>query len=216
MKIEKMSDFFTSRVNGYDIHMLKNVEGCKEGYIRMAELLSQDVGQLLDLGCGTGLELDEIFKRFPSVHVTGVDLTKAMLDQLKLKHPDKNMVLINKSYFDYDFGICKYDAAVSFQTMHHFSHEDKVKLYSKLLTALKEGGQYIECDYMLEKQEEEDFYFNENKRLRKEYGIKDGEFYHYDTPCTVSNQIELFLKAGFQKAEMNWREGNTTIIIAQK
>lgn len=216
MEMEKMSDFFTARVDGYDDHMLNNVEGCKDGYIRMAELLPKDVVQLLDLGCGTGLELDEIFKRFPSVNVTGVDLTKAMLDQLKRKHPDKNMTLINESYFDYDFGTCQFDAAVSFQTMHHFSHDDKIKLYSKILTALKEGGQYIECDYMLEKQEEEDYYFSENKRLRKEYGIKECEFYHYDTPCTISNQIDMLLKAGFQNAEMSWREGNTTIVVAQK
>lgn len=216
MEMEKMSDFFTARVDGYDDHMLNNVEGCKDGYIRMAELLPKDVVQLLDLGCGTGLELDEIFKRFPSVNVTGVDLTKAMLDQLKRKHPDKNMTLINESYFDYDFGTCQFDAVVSFQTMHHFSHDDKIKLYSKILTALKEGGQYIECDYMLEKQEEEDYYFSENKRLRKEYGIKEWEFYHYDTPCTISNQIDMLLKAGFQNAEMSWREGNTTIVVAQK
>lgn len=214
--MEKMSDFFTARVDGYDDHMLNNVEGCKDGYIKMAELLPKDVVQLLDLGCGTGLELDEIFKRFPSVNVTGVDLTKAMLDQLKRKHPDKNMILINESYFDYDFGTCQFDAAVSFQTMHHFSHDDKIKLYSKILAALKEGGQYIECDYMLEKQEEEDFYYSENKRLRKEYGIKDGEFYHYDTPFTISNQIDMLLKAGFRNVKMNWREANTTIIVAQK
>lgn len=88
--------------------------------------------------------------------------------------------------------------------------------YSKILNALKEGGQYIECDYMLEKQEDEYLYFSENKRIRKEYGIKDGEFYHYDTPCTISNQIDMFLKAGFNNAKMNWRVGNTTIIVAQK
>lgn len=216
MQIEKMSDFFTARVDGYDEHMINNVEGCKDGYAKMAELLPQGVDQLLDLGCGTGLELDEIFKKYPSINVTGIDLTQAMLDKLKLKHPDKNMVLINKSYFDYDFGTCKHDAAVSFQTMHHFSHDDKIKLYSKILNALKEGGQYIECDYMLEKQEDEDFYFNENKRIRKEYGIKDGEFYHYDTPCTISNQINMLLQAGFNNVKMNWREGNTTIIVAWK
>lgn len=216
MQIEKMSDFFTTRVDGYDEHMINNVEGCKDGYVKMAELLPQDTVQLLDLGCGTGLELDEIFKRYPSINVTGIDLTQAMLDKLKLKHPDKNLVLINKSYFDYDFGNCKYDATISFQTMHHFSHDDKIKLYTKILNALKEGGQYIECDYMLEKQEDEDFYFSENKRIRKENGIKDGEFYHYDTPCTISNQIDMFLKAGFNSAEINWRVGNTTIIVAQK
>jgi len=216
MLIEQMSDFFTARVDGYDEHMLNEVEGCKDGYVKMAELLSQDVVKLLDLGCGTGLELDEIFKNKPFIDVTGIDLTPAMLDKLKQKYPDKNMSLINTSYFDYDFGTYKYDAAISFQTMHHFSHEDKIKLYSKIFAALKAGGQYIECDYMVIKQEEEDFYYRENKRIRKEQGIPGGEFYHYDTPCTIDNQIEMLYKAGFKTVQMSWKVKNTTIIVAEK
>ncbi len=35
MQIEKMSDFFTSRVDGYDEHMLNEVEGCKDAYVKM-------------------------------------------------------------------------------------------------------------------------------------------------------------------------------------
>lgn len=216
MEIEQMCDFFTARVDGYDEHMLHDVEGCKEGYVEMAELLPQDVVELLDLGCGTGLELDEIFKTKPLIKVTGIDLTQAMLDKLEQKHPDKNIVLINASYFDYDFGTDKYDAVISFQTMHHFSHGDKIKLYSKVCAALKTGGQYIECDYMVIKQEDEDFHYSENRRIRKEQGILDGEFYHYDTPCTIDNQIEMLSKAGFKTAKMNWRVENTTIIVAQK
>ena len=117
------------------------------------------------------MELDEIFKTRPFIRVTGIDLTQAMLDKLKQKHPDKNITLIHASYFDYDFGIEKYDAAVSFQTMHHFSHADKLKLYSRILAALKTSGRYIECDYMVDKQKDEDFYFSENARIRKEQGI---------------------------------------------
>lgn len=211
-----MSDFFTARVDGYDEHMLNDVEGCKDAYIKMAKLLPQHITELLDLGCGTGLELDEIFKSKPFINVTGIDLTQAMLNKLKQKHPDKKMSLINASYFDYDFGTCKYDVAISFQTMHHFSHQDKIKLYSKIFDALKAGGQYIECDYMVTNQEEEEFYYSENKRIRKEQGIPDGEFYHYDTPCTIDNQIVLLSKAGFINVEMNWKVENTTIIVAQK
>lgn len=216
MPVEQMSDFFTARVDGYDEHMLNEVPGCKDGYIKMAELLPGDVAELLDLGCGTGLELDEIFKNRPSISVTGIDLTQAMLDKLRQKHPDKNLSLINASYFDYNFGINKYDAAVSFQTIHHFSHEDKTRLYSKIFAALKTDGQYIECDYMVTDQGEEDFYYSENKRIRKEQGIPDGEFYHYDTPCTIDNQIKMFSEAGFKTVKMVWRVENTTIIIAQK
>jgi len=84
MQIEQMSNFFTARVDGYDEHMLTEVEGCKDGYVIMAELLPRNAAYILDLGCGTGLELDEIFKAKPSINVTGIDLTQAMLDKLKL------------------------------------------------------------------------------------------------------------------------------------
>lgn len=60
-----------------------------------------------------------------------------MLDKLKQKHPDKNLSLINASYFHYNFGTSKYDAAISFQTLHHFPHADKLKLYLKVFNALK-------------------------------------------------------------------------------
>jgi cyclopropane fatty-acyl-phospholipid synthase-like methyltransferase len=214
--IEKMSDFFTARVDGYDSHMINDVHGCKEGYKKMAGLLPGTVVNLLDLGCGTGLELDEIFKIHPNIKVTGVDLTKAMLDVLKRKHPTKDLTLINASYFDYDFGIEGFDAIISFQTMHHFSHNQKIKLYSRIYAALKPGGKYIECDYMVIEQKDEDFYFKENERIRKEQNIPDGEFYHYDTPCTVDNQLKMFRIAEFEKVEMVWRMENTTIIVADK
>lgn len=214
-KLETMSDFFTARVEGYDEHMLTEVEGCKEGYEKMAELVPAASKTLLDLGCGTGLELDEIFKRFPSLVVTGVDLTQSMLDKLKEKHPDKDLNLICADYFTVDFGKIEYDCAVSFQTMHHFTHEKKIQLYKKIKEALSETGCYIECDYMVETQAEEDYWFAENARIRKEQQIPAEAFYHYDTPCTIENQIRLLKAAGFASVEEVFRIGNSTILVAE-
>lgn len=214
--LEKMSEFFTNRVDGYDEHMLNNVEGCKEGYKKMAELIPCNSNKLLDLGCGTGLELEDIFKNHPNIQVTGIDLTIAMLDKLKEKYYDKDITLINASYFDCDLGFEKYDAAISFQTMHHFSYEDKLKLYKNICDSLKPNGVYIECDYMITDQKDEDFYFSEMKRFKEEKNLNDNEFYHYDTPCTINNQIKLLKNAGFKTAINVWRMENTTIIIAQK
>lgn len=196
MLLEEMSSFFTKRVDGYDEHMLNNVEGCKEGYKIMAESIPDTTKTILDLGCGTGLELDEIFKRLPHIKTTGLDLTQAMLDKLKEKHPDKDLTLIDASYFDYDFVTEAFDLAISFETLHQFPHEKKIDLYSKLYHALKKKGAYIECDYMAPDQEYEDFYFAENRRLRAEMSIAYDEFYHYDTPCTVENQMRKFLSMG--------------------
>lgn len=223
MKLESMNDFFTARVGGYDAHMLTNVEGCKEGYIKMAELVeghylaSGEYGSpLLDLGCGTGLELEEIFKRLPDISVTGVDLTQTMLDKLREKFPDKAIRLICGSYFDVDLGTGTYGCTVSFQTMHHFSHERKRDLYRRIYHALKPGGIYVECDYMVEDQAEEDLYFAENLRLRSEQKIAEDAFFHYDTPCTIENQIAMLECAGFCSVEMVFRVENTTILMAKK
>ena len=214
--LEAMSDFFTARTEMYDEHMLTEVEGCKEGYKKMASLLPEDCETLLDLGCGTGLELEAIYSLFPRLKVTGIDLTKAMLDKLRDKFPNKDMTLICGDYFQEPFGVNVFDCAVSFQTMHHFPKDKKLSLYKKLRESLKDGGEYIECDYMVLTQAEEDHWFSENERLRCEQGIVGDEFYHYDTPCSVDNQIALLKDAGFSDITEVFRVENTTMLVAKK
>lgn len=213
--LEKMDDFFASRVGMYDSHMLNDVPGCKSGYAEMARRIPKNTKSLLDLGCGTGLELSEIFRRFPKLLVTGVDLTKAMLDALKVKFKDAPLRLIHGDYFTCDFG-GKYDCAVSFQTMHHFKKSDKLVLYKKIYAALSTCGTYIECDYMVENQEDEDFYFAEYERLIRTQSLSGETYYHFDTPCTVSNQILLLKQAGFSCVQKVWKCENTTMIVAEK
>lgn len=215
-QLEEMGGFFAKRLSGYEHQMLVNVEGCKNGYKILAQSIPESAENLLDLGCGTGLELDEIFKINPKISVTGIDLSAEMLKELKRKHKDKNLSLRCESYFDSNLGSEVYDCAVSFQTMHHFSHEDKTALYKKIHRALKDGGVYIEGDYMAKSQFEEEFYFAENKRLRKAQNIPQGEFRHYDTPCTEENQVKMLLDAGFKTVKHVFKEGNTVVLLAEK
>lgn len=214
-RLEKMDDFFTARLAGYDHQMLVNVEGCAEGYATVAQLLPAGMQTLLDLGCGTGLELDEIFKRFPDAAVTGIDMTSAMLDVLRQKHADKALTLIEGDYFAVPFGESCFDAAVSVESLHHFTSDAKLGLYRRLYAALRCGGVYAECDYMVETQAEEDFYFAELARLKTEQGLAAEEFYHYDTPLTVENQQKLLTQAGFAVRFIS-RKGGTTVLLAEK
>jgi tRNA (cmo5U34)-methyltransferase len=214
--LEKMSDFFTARVDGYDEHMINEVEGCREAYIKMAELVPDGTETILDLGCGTGLELEEIFKRLPHVSVVGIDLTPAMLDRLEQKYHGKNIKLICGNYFNIELGENTFDLAVSFQSMHHYTHDEKAGIYSMIYKALKPDGVYIECDYMVTGQSAENELFAEKERLFRRLDIPCGEIYHFDTPCTVDNQVALLKKAGFLSAEMVYRKGNTSIIKAKK
>lgn len=215
-QLEEMASFFDRRVEGYEAHMMQEVDGASEYYRETALLVPvQPDLKLLDLGCGTGLELDYIFPNHPGIQVTGVDLSTEMLAALRRKHGHRALTLIQGSYFDVDLGEAQFDCALSVQTMHHFPHEQKIGLYKKLYAALKPGGLYIETDYTAPDQQYEDFYFAECRRLRAEQGITSG-FYHYDTPCTVENQLRLFRAAGFSEARLHWRLQGTAIMVAQK
>ena len=214
--LEPMADFFAARIEGYDEHMINEVEGCKEGYEKIAELIPAQTSTLLDLGCGTGLELDYILLRYPNIKVTGIDLSAEMLEKLKNKHPENSIALICGDYFTTPFGINKFDTAVSVESLHHFTAEKKSGLYKKIFDSLTENGIYIECDYMVETQAEEDFFMAENARLRAEQNIPEDAFYHYDTPLTVNTQISLLSSAGFKEINKLFRIGGTVLLIAKK
>ena len=210
--LEKMDDFFTAREDGYDEHMKSNIEGASKFYNFTASLLPMEKDKrILDLGCGTGLELEELFQMNPYAKVTGIDLTEAMLETLKAKFPDKDITTVCESYFDVPFGEEIYDATVSVESLHHFTKEQKLPLYKKLNKALKPGGYFILTDYFAESEEEEVFYGQELLRIRKEQELPDGVFYHYDTPLTVEHEKEALLEAGFTRVEVlnNWESTST-------
>jgi len=222
-KLEEMSAFFNSRAETYNTVHLEHVGGIENKHI-IASFLPEHTKTLIDFGIGTGLELEAIYKRFPGIEVTGLDLAEDMLRTLKKSYPDKKISLHCESYLDYDFGECRYDVALSVMTLHHYDYKTKVGLYRKIRNCIKENGVYIECDYMLSEQEHENaqemetFYFSEYARLKAEQGITDNREYHYDTPCTVANQIKMLLEAGFKNVSEVWRRkgGNAIILVAEK
>jgi tRNA (cmo5U34)-methyltransferase len=218
MKLEKMSSFFNKRVDSYEDHMMNNVDGANIYYKETSKLINKlpDI-KILDLGCGTGLEIDEIFKVNPTAQITGIDLSVEMINKLKNKHLERidQLHLIEGNYLELEFGDEIFDVALSVQTMHHFTYMEKVKLYKKVYLSLKDNKYYIETDYMAPNQEYEDFYFAEFNRICNEQGF-DKELYHYDTPCTVENQINMLLEAGFKRVEKVWHMENTVILIAYK
>ena len=213
--LEEMAAFFEARLSDYDQHMLNDIESAREFYPFTADCLPvlKDA-RVLDLGCGTGLELEFYFRRNPSAAVTGIDLSAQMLSALQEKFPDKAIRLIRGSYFDVTLGEDCYDAAVSVESLHHFTQEEKTALYTKVRKALVTDGYFILTDYFADNDEQEDFFRGELLRLKAEQGITDDVFYHYDTPLTVQHETETLLAAGFSRVEILGRWGATYTIKA--
>lgn len=215
--LEKMNEFFNKRLDGYDEHMMTNIESSDVFYPFTADCLPKaDGAKILDLGCGTGLELEHYFRLNPSAKITGIDLTESMLNALKNKFPERDLTLICGSYFDVSFDENTFDAAVSVESLHHFTKEEKIPLYTKLCKSLKDGGYFILTDYFALTDEDEQAFRKELLRLKKEQGIDDNEFYHYDTPLTVEHETEALLQAGFSSVEVLNSWGVTFIIKADK
>ena len=215
--LEKMSDFFEARLDGYDAHMMTNIASATEFYPFTAKMLPA-VGNchILDLGCGTGLELEAYYLLCPSAKVTGIDLSQGMLSSLGKKFPDKDLTLIVGSYFDVPLGNDVFDAAVSVESLHHFTKEEKIPLYAKLHTALKENGYFILTDYFSLSEDEEKTHRQNLMVLKAEQGICDEAFYHYDTPLTVKHETEALLEAGFSNVEVLNHWGATYTLKAVK
>ena len=209
-----MDAFFEARLMGYEEHMMTNIEGAAEFYPFTASQLPQ--GHILDLGCGTGLELNWYFAANPTARVTGLDLSEKMLAELARKFPDRELELIRGSYFALLLGENRFDGAVSVESLHHFTQAEKIPLYRKLRNALKPGGFFILTDYFARDDAEEQALRAELLRLKQAQGIADGEFYHFDTPLTVAHEIQALTAAGFTKIEILGRWGCTCTLRAVK
>ena len=57
-------------------------------------------------------------------------------------------------------------------------------------------------------------YFQNLAALKKEQGLSDDTFYHYDTPLLVGHEIDILRKAGFRDVRImnQWGESTYTVL----
>ena len=209
---EAMDAFFTARIDGYEEHM----SIWAEAYRRFAELLPDPPGEVLDLGVGTGLELDGIWAKDPTVPVTGVDMSKAMLEKLAQKHSGKNLTVVCGDYFRYDMGENKWDTVISFESFHHFLHDEKQDLYRKVFRGLKPGGTLLLGDYIACCDEEEELLRDAYLQKRTQFAVPDGQFIHFDIPMTLEHETAILFDAGFTTVTPLDSINGATILLAIK
>ncbi|NIM21676.1 MAG: methyltransferase domain-containing protein, partial [Candidatus Latescibacteria bacterium] len=76
---------------------------------------------ILDLGCGTGLEFEALFQRAPNALITGVDLSQEMLQLLRLRYGARlsQITLVRDSFLAVPFGTHAYDLIIAVMSVHH-------------------------------------------------------------------------------------------------
>lgn len=214
---EEMKLFFDERVNGYDQHMADNLEGFAEFYKNIAIPFPKTDKSIdiLDIGAGTGLELDFIFEKAPNAKVTAVDLSKSMLNRLieKYKTYSSQIVTIEASYVTLDLNERCYDFVVSVMSLHHLLPQKKISLYEKIIKSLRPSGTYIEGDYIVSETEEIKL-LAEFHEWRKNNHSEDGQ-YHIDIPFSETTQLKTLKEAGFSDADVIFRISKSNIVVAK-
>ena len=214
---ETMGDFFDKVSGEYDAHMEANVETFEEFYSKVAAAIpeTQEAISILDIGCGTGLELAAIFNKAPNALITGIDLSGEMLKILKGKYAAYagQITLLQESYLTYPFDEKTYDYIISVMTAHHLLPESKREMYRKIRKALKPSGQYIEGDYVTTPEKEKEVRESFFEIQKSNRGLVDGT-HHIDIECSLETQEHLLAEAGFTKVEVLWERGEAAVYSA--
>ena len=196
-------EFFSEKADGYDeVHKL---------FMNTKKMLTDNIDiepkKVIDLGAGTGLELIEFFKRFQNARVKAIDLTIEMLNKIKEREFADKVDIVYGDFFEVDFEKDN-DVIMSTSALHHFLYNEKIKLYKKIYEALREGGLFINSDYIVDTiEEEEQCIYNYEHKVNR----------HNDTPLTIDHELEILRMVGFNDIEVNKaKKENYKLIKARK
>lgn len=213
---EPMAAFFDARAVTYEAHMRTTVADFEGFYRAIAQAVPETAApiEILDLGCGTGLELAAILDRVPNARVTVVDLSGEMLSRLASTYPDagSRMTYVHGSYLDLPIEPGRWDVILAVMTLHHLTRNEKVKLYRTIRAGLAPGRRYVEGDYVVD-DEEEAAAVARYEELRSAHPQIARGSYHIDLPVSVETQHGLLADAGLE-ATVTWTAGQAAVFAA--
>lgn len=215
--IEEMAAFFDARSAGYDEYIRDYIfaGGAFEQFYQAICLPIQPTDEplhILDLGCGTGLEIEFLLHRVPNARITGIDLAGDMMDLLRKRYSAHvgQITLVADSFLTMPLGTGAYDHVISVMSMHHILRDTKRALYARIHAALKPGGKYIEGDSVIPADMEGQFLDEYYQDAATVPPAPDGH-YHIDIPFSLDTQKSLLLEAGFRDFRLVWQKDPTAV-----
>ena len=215
--IEELPEFFNSTADIWDQKF--GAEPDDPFYQAVALQIPQtdEPIEILDLGCGTGIQLEFVFARAPNAKVTAIDRAPNMLKQLSAKFANKTeqLRLQQGSLLELAFGDHAYDYAISTLTMHHFLPERKVAIYKKVRKALRTTSLYIEGDQATTLKEEKSILYWYDRWIAKLPGGDRAEW-NYDITLSPETQTRILQEAGFSEAQLTWNHPSQGAVYVAK
>ena len=126
----------------------------------VAKIITKNpVGNLIDLGCGSGTYSISILKRDKKAKATLMDRTEA-IGVVHSIHKEnsvyKRLKFICGDLFHNEFGL-DYNTVLLFNILHIYNLQENKKLFQKIHKALRKGGRFILFDFFLKQNQIEPY-----------------------------------------------------------
>ncbi len=215
--IEELPGFFNSTADIWDQKFGAEPDDPFYQAVALQIPLTDEPIDILDLGCGTGIQLEFVFARAPNAKVTAIDRAPNMLKQLRAKFADKTeqLRLQQGSVLELTFGHQVYDYAISTLTMHHFLPERKVAIYTKVREALRTTGTYVEGDQATTVEGEKEILYWYNRWIAKLPGGDRAEW-NYDITLSPETQVYILRESGFSEVQLTWNHPSKGAVYVAK
>jgi predicted TPR repeat methyltransferase len=96
-------------------------------------------GRVLDVGCGTGIPIDEYMVE-QGLTVEGIDVSEKLLEKAKVNVPDASFTKSDVRSFETNE---TYDGIVAWDSLFHLELKDQFPVLEKLFGLLKSGGYFL-------------------------------------------------------------------------
>ena len=220
-QVERFSNIETGQTTAIDSPL------CMELVARSAALLNPDATRIMDLGCGGGNYAVKVASLLPNVDCTLIDLSANMLAKAEERVSaiiSGKVLAIQGDYRDIPLEENAYDVITAGTTLHHLREDHEWELvFTKVFKALKKGGTFWINDIVLGETDEIDRMMLDGwlSVLRNQVSQEEIEMYmerykSEDTPRTLSYQLDLMKKVGFQQTIILHKHFNFAAFGARK
>jgi tRNA (cmo5U34)-methyltransferase len=130
------------------VERVGTLEARQAGERMVVDLLPQEPGRVLDLGCGDGRLADLVMAHRSSVQAAVlVDSSPPMLELARAKFAtDERVTVVDADLRDPISQLGRFDVIVSGFAIHHLEHDRKRSLFAEIVSLLEPGGRFLNLE----------------------------------------------------------------------
>jgi L-threonylcarbamoyladenylate synthase len=157
-----------------------------------------DVGQVLELGTGTGETARRLIADLDRARLVCLDESAEMLAEARKILPSDRVRFVESRLQD-PLPAGPFDLVVSSLAIHHLDADEKPDLFARIRVSLAAGGRFVLADVIVPDDPA---------------GAKIPLTQGYDKPSPLDEQLRWLSAAGFDRVDVVWERDDLAIIVA--